>query len=94
MASLVKNIMSGTAVDGIAVSADAVSTSVEKNEVSTSGDDGIQVDTPDATLTKNLVIDHHDLGIEAVADVKGSGNVAFGIGNPLQCTGVVCLGVS
>ena len=63
---------------------------LEKNEVSGSGDDGIDVDTVDATLTKNIVVGNADLGIEALDGVRGSGNLSSGNGNALQCTGVVC----
>ena len=88
--AFLKNIIRGTAKDGLLVTADTSATLLEKNEVSGSGDDGIDVDTVDATLTKNIVVGNADLGIEALDGVRGSGNLASGNGNALQCTGVVC----
>ena len=86
-----KNVISNTTIDGIYVKHDTSFTHLEKNQVTTSGDDGIHVGTPSATLIKNTSTANGDLGIEAADDVTAEKNVAFGNGNPAQCTGIVCL---
>jgi hypothetical protein len=54
-------------------------------------DDGIDVDSPATTLTRNLAVHNNDLGIEAVPGViDGGGNHAAGNANPAQCTNVAC----
>ena len=54
-------------------------------------DDGIDVDTPSATLADNKAIHNGDFGIEAVPGVTdGGGNKAAGNGNPAQCLNVSC----
>jgi hypothetical protein len=54
-------------------------------------DDGIRVDSPSVTLTRNTANNNGDFGIEAVSDViVGGGNRAFGNGNPLQCLNIFC----
>ena len=64
---------------------------IQRNTVRRSGDDGIDVDTPDTTLTANKAIRNVDLGIEAVEGVvDGGGNRAFGNGDALQCLNVAC----
>lgn len=88
---LTKNVVSRSAVDGIAVEAGSSATVLTKNEAYANGDDGIHVNSTGTTLTKNLAVSNGDLGIEAVPGVTdGGGNMAAGNGNPLQCTGVVC----
>jgi parallel beta-helix repeat protein len=62
-----------------------------ENHASRNGDDGIDVENVDATLTANTANRNSDLGIEAVPGVTdGGGNRAFGNGNPLQCLNVTC----
>jgi len=64
---------------------------VESNFIIGSGDDGIDVENPPTTLRSNLAIHNEDLGIEAVPSITdGGGNIAFGNGNPIQCTDVGC----
>lgn len=61
------------------------------NSAQGSGDDGFDVRDPETTLRDNLAFHNADLGIDAVAGVTdGGGNRAFGNGNPLQCTNVLC----
>jgi hypothetical protein len=63
------------------------------NRASSNGDDGIDIDYASARprLKQNEANFNFDLGIEAVAGVRGDGtNWATGNGNPLQCTNVFC----
>jgi len=56
-----------------------------------SGTDGIRVDSPSTTLTRNTANANGDLGIQAVPGVNDGGrNRASANGNPLQCTFVDC----
>ena len=41
-------------------------------------------------VSRNTANDNGDLGIEAVAGVRGNGNRAARNGNPAQCAGVTC----
>ena len=55
------------------------------------GDDGFDIQSHTAKLTKNLALRNRDLGIAAVGGViDGSGNQASGNGDPRQCINVVC----
>jgi parallel beta-helix repeat protein len=89
------NVVRGASIDGIVVDLNQVGpvtgTVVDRNRVFRSGDDGIDVNAEDATLTRNVANHNSDLGIEAVAGVTDDGgNRAAGNGNPLQCIGVSC----
>jgi hypothetical protein len=54
-------------------------------------DDGFDVRSRTAKLTKNRAVRNDDLGIAAVRGVDdGGGNRAHGNRNPLQCVNVVC----
>ena len=85
-------------VDGIAVGTDVngnpaavTDTLILRNTSLGAGDDGIDVDSTETTLTRNGAFRNDDLGIEAVPGVTdGGGNKAAGNGNPLQCTNVFC----
>lgn len=77
----------------------SVGTVIEKNTVDrngfafpgVAGPDGIHVNEPATTLTKNTANDNDDYGIEAVAGVTdGGGNKARDNGNPAQCLNVFC----
>jgi parallel beta-helix repeat protein len=76
--------------DGIGVSAEATGTLLVRNEVRGYLGDGIQVDSPFTTLTRNSSNDNGGWGILAVAGVTdGGGNTASG--NLLgQCLNVSC----
>jgi parallel beta helix pectate lyase-like protein len=76
--------------DGIFVTSGARGTRVTRNVSVAAGDDGIDVEDPTARVARNTVNDNGDLGIEAIAGVRGSGNRAARNGNPAQCTGVSC----
>ena len=89
------NIVHAAGVDGIAIDTESagpvLDTLLEANVVIGAEDDGIDVDSPATTLTRNLAAHNGDLGIEAVAGVvDGSGNRAAGNGNPAQCMNVAC----
>lgn len=85
------NVVRRASGDGVRVGVGADGTMLERNHISGAGDDGIEVDSAAAVLTRNAAFFNHDLGIEAVAGVTdGGGNRAHGNGNPVQCTGVAC----
>ena len=68
-------------VDGILVESTATGSLLEANIAIGAGDDGIDVDSPTTTLTRNLGLRNGDLGIEAVPGVTdGGGNKARGNG--------------
>ena len=86
-----RNLIRGTAVDGLLVEATATDTLLERNVAIGAGDDGIDVNNAATTLTHNVAVHNGDLGIEAVAGVTdGGGNHAAANGNPAQCTNVAC----
>jgi parallel beta-helix repeat protein len=85
--------VNGNDTDGIRMGGGNTSygTVLERNTASGNGDDGIDVDTTYAEITKNTANDNGDFGIEAVPGVTdGGGNKARGNGNPLQCLNVFC----
>ena len=85
------NLVRDGDVDGILVEATATDSLLEGNIAIGSDDDGIDVDSPTTTLTRNLGLRNGDLGIEAVPGVTdGGGNKARGNGNPAQCTNIDC----
>jgi len=86
-----RNVVNRNLVDGILVENGATGTLVVRNLAIRNGDDGIDVDAPATTLTRNTANHNHDLGIEAVPGViDGGGNHAAGNGNPAQCTNIDC----
>ena len=86
-----RNLVRGSAVDGLLVESTASDTLLDRNIALGAGDDGIDVDSRATTLTRNLALHNGDLGIEAVAGVTdGGGNHAAGNGNAAQCTNVAC----
>jgi parallel beta-helix repeat protein len=85
------NVANSRFSDGILVNGGATETLLERNTANGNGHDGLQVDAPGTTLTRNTANFNHELGIEAVPGViDGGGNRARGNGNPLQCTNVTC----
>ena len=86
------NLVRDSDIDGMLVEATASDTVVARNLVIGSGDDGIDVDNPKTTLTRNVALHNGDLGIEAVPGVSdGGGNKAHANGNRTQCTNVACI---
>jgi parallel beta-helix repeat protein len=85
------NRVARAGVDGILVDETATGSLLKLNRASGADDDGIDVESPTTTLTRNTANRNGDLGIEAVTGVTdGGGNRAHGNGNPLQCTNVFC----
>ena len=85
------NLVRDSDLDGVIVEATATDTVVERNVVIDSGDDGIDIDNPRTTLTRNIALHNGDLGIEAVPGITdGGGNKAHANGNRAQCTNVAC----
>jgi Right handed beta helix region len=85
------NTITDSATDGILVEATATGTLVDHNVTSANTDDGIEVDNPATTLTRNTADDNGDLGIEAIAGVLDGGhNRAADNNNPAQCSNVAC----
>ncbi len=86
-----RNLVLDATVDGVLVEATATDTLLKRNIAIGAGDDGIDVDTAETTVTANTANHNQDLGIEAVSGViDGGGNKASGNGNPVQCTNVFC----
>ena len=86
-----RNFVNSKFSDGILVDNGATGTLLVGNLAIRNGDDGIDVDVPGTTLTRNTANHNHDLGIEAVPGViDGGGNHAAGNGNPAQCTNIDC----
>ena len=89
------NVVRGAAVDGISVGTETdnpiVNALIEANQVSRSGDDGIDVRRAGTVLGANRADRNADLGISAIAGVIDAGdNHAAGNGNPAQCVGITC----
>ena len=90
-----KNVVRRVVEDGIVVDQEQVgpveNTLVQRNLVLRAGDDGIDVNSPSTTISGNVAVRNHDLGIEAVPGViDGGGNHAAANGDPRQCTNVSC----
>ena len=85
------NLVSDSRVDGLLVGEKDRHSLLERNVARRNGDDGFDVESRSATLTRNLAVDNGELGIEAVPGVlDGGGNRAHGNGDPRQCLNVVC----
>jgi parallel beta-helix repeat protein len=85
------NFVNSKHSDGILVDNGATGTLLVRNRAIRNGDDGIDVDAPATTVTRNIANHNHDLGIEAVPGViDGGGNHAAGNGNPAQCINIDC----
>jgi parallel beta-helix repeat protein len=86
-----RNHIRGAGKDGVKVGGQAERTLLLGNRVRRSRDDGLDVASRTAKVTRNRAVRNRDLGIEAVRGViDGSGNKASGNGDPRQCTNIVC----
>jgi parallel beta-helix repeat protein len=86
-----RNAVNSRLVDGIVVDNGATGNLVLGNKAWDNGDDGIDVDAPATTLSRNIADHNQDLGIEAAPGTHDGGrNRAADNGNPAQCTGVTC----
>jgi hypothetical protein len=64
---------------------------LKRNVAVGAGDDGFDIQSRTAKLTRNRAVRNHDLGIEAVRGViDGGGNIARHNGDARQCTNIVC----
>jgi hypothetical protein len=92
---IARNIVSRNALDGIAVpdraeSAD-ISSELDGNRVDHNGDDGIDVDAANVSVTGNHLWWNGDLGLDAPLGTLGGANWAKHNGNPAQCVpGSLC----
>ncbi len=89
-AAFVGNRVETSTLDGIRIDPTIGGiTTIERNVSSDNGNDGLNVHTPHAVITKNRADDDVNLGIEAVPGVTdGGGNKARGSGSPAQCANV------
>ena len=88
---IARNLVNSRFDDAILITHGSSGTVVRENTAFGSGDDGIEVTVPSATLIANTAVRNHDYGIEAVAGVTDGGrNHAFANGNPLQCLNIAC----
>lgn len=86
-----QNVVTSRLADGIVVNNGGRGNLVLGNRAFRNGDDGIDVDAPTTTVTRNTADRNHDLGIDAGAGVvDGGGNHATGNGNPTQCVSIAC----
>jgi parallel beta-helix repeat protein len=84
------NLVRDSRKDGFLVKKDRHSR-LKGNVAKRARDDGFDIESRSATLTRNRANRNGDLGIEAVPGVNdGGGNKASGNGDPRQCTNIVC----
>jgi parallel beta-helix repeat protein len=85
------NLVKGSRVDGFLVNRKDNNSLLKGNTARGAGDDGFDIQSQTAKLTKNLARRNGDLGIAAVLGViDGGANRASGNGDPRQCVNVVC----
>ncbi|MGW6277310.1 right-handed parallel beta-helix repeat-containing protein [Kribbella sp. NPDC055071] len=86
-----RNTVNSKQYDGIFVDRSATATVIERNIANHNGTDGIHVDAPSTTVTRNVAGYNHNLGIETVPGVTdGGGNRAVHNGSRPQCTNIAC----
>jgi parallel beta-helix repeat protein len=86
-----RNLVRDSRVDGFVVLKKDTDSLLFGNIARGAGDDGFDVESRSATLTRNRAVRNVDLGIEAVFGViDGGGNIARNNGNPAQCTNIFC----
>ncbi len=85
------NLVKDSRGDGFLVNAKDDHSLLKRNVATGAGDDGFDVESRTARLTRNRARRNADLGIEAVRGViDGGGNVAHHNGDPRQCTHIAC----
>jgi parallel beta-helix repeat protein len=85
------NLVKASRADGFLVNAKDNHSRLRRNTARGAGDDGFDVQSHTAKLTKNLALRNGDLGIAAVRGVNdGGGNIAHHNGDPRQCTNIAC----
>jgi hypothetical protein len=86
-----RNRVRDTRDDGFLVRRKDRHSHLKGNVATGSGDDGFDIASRSATLTRNRANRNGDLGIEAVPGVNdGGGNIARHNGDPRQCTHIAC----
>ena len=86
-----RNHICGAGEDGVHIDDTARHTRLRRNVARGAKDDGLDVGSRTAKLTRNRATRNADLGIAAVRGViDGGGNKASGNGDPRQCTHIVC----
>ena len=85
------NLVRESRVDGFLVNEKDDHSLLKGNTATGAGDDGFDVGSPTATLTRNRGLGNADLGIAAVRGVAdGGGNLARHNGDRRQCTHIAC----
>ena len=85
------NLVRSSRLDGIVVNAKDDHSRLKRNLARQAGDDGFDIQSHTAKLTRNRALRNGDLGIEAVRGVAdGGGNIARHNGDPRQCINIVC----
>ena len=85
------NLVKGSRVDGFLVTEKDDHSVLKRNVARRAGDDGFDIRSHSAKLTRNRAMRNGDLGIAAVRGViDGGGNIASHNGDPRQCTHIVC----
>ena len=86
-----RNRIGRSAGDAFAVREEDHHSRLWRNVATRSGDDGFDIASRSAKLTRNRAWRNADLGIEAVRGViDGGGNIARHNGDPRQCKNIVC----
>ena len=85
------NLVRASRVDGFLVNEKDDHSLLKHNTARGAGDDGFDIDSRTAMLTRNLALRNGDLGIAAVRGVNdGGGNIAHHNGDRRQCTNIAC----
>ena len=85
------NLVKGSRVDGFLVTEKDDHSVLKRNVARRAGDDGFDIRSHSAKLTRNRALRNGDLGIAAVRGViDGGGNIARHNGDPRQCTHIAC----
>jgi parallel beta-helix repeat protein len=85
------NLVRDSRVDGFLLNEKDRHSRLKGNVATGAGDDGFDVRSRTATLTRNRALRNDDLGIQAVRGVNdGGGNVARHNGDPRQCRHIAC----
>jgi hypothetical protein len=86
-----RNLVRDSAKDAFLVNVKEDHSVLRRNVAVGAGDDGFDVESRSAKLTRNRATRNADLGIEAVRGViDGGGNIAGDNGDRRQCTHVSC----